>query len=806
MPFRVFLRPALRRAACLAGAALASGCASFPQLAAPMATRADAGPPAAAPDRGPNLPPGGAAEVLRIPDGNEAAALTPPPAATPEQVARLLPDTPVDVTLPPQPVPQFLNAALGDILHLPYALGPEVGARTEVISLRTAPRTSRRAFLLLLTATLRDYGLVLSIENGAVQVREAPSLSARAQVLRGHATTATPDGLRSTTQIVQLYALDAGAVQPLLQDVFPNARAVRITPVPATNSLVVSGSARDVAATADMIGALDQPRFAGAEVARIEPVYWRAEAFARALADTLITEGFIVSGAPTTPRGIMILPLPTTNQVLAFAGDPQVMARVRFWAAKIDQPSAVGEQRSTFVYVVRNTDAASLGALARGQSPQPFTPIAPVGVGSPGSPGASSLSSLGGATGGTTTTGGLGSSTQTPVGVPATIPGFSEGGGSGSGALPGGGSLAVDPIGNRILFTGSATQFAQLHDLLQQLDAPPRQVLIEVTVAEVTLNDQTSTGLEWFFNHSELGGGQQINGGTLNNLGLAAQPQGLKLGYLNTLIPGIQSLQAQFNAFASNNKVNILSKPRIVAKSGGDAQIQVGSDIPIVSSQAAGAIQTGGVSQVIQSIEYRQTGVILRVKPTIYGEDRVNIEVSQEVSNVVASTNTAIVSPTIQNRSIATELSLQDGATAVLGGLISSTYSKANSGIPYLKDVPVLGLAFRTDDITGQRDELVVLLTPHIVHDADEMTAVAGGLSGEINRAFRVGTGASYTLSPIATGFNLGPGPSAKPRGPDLDAALADVRARKAAGAPPPPLPPAAVRPGEPAASPSAPR
>ena len=99
-----------------------------------------------------------------------------------------------------------------------------------------------------------------------------------------------------------------------------------------------------------------------------------------------------------------------------------------------------------------------------------------------------------------------------------------------------------------------------------------------------------------------------------------------------------------------------------------------------------------------------------------------------------------------------------------------------------------------------------MLITPHIIHDADEMSAVAGGLSGEINRAFRVGVGTSYTLSPIATGFNLGPAPSAVPRGPDLDAALAGVRARRAQGSPPPALPLSTDRPGAPAASPSAPR
>lgn len=781
----------LLRVACLAGAGVLAGCASFPRLSVPAATPAAPRTSAPALPGSAPLPPGGAAEVLKIPAPPAAPTAAIAPAASPEQIASLVGDAPVDVALPPQPLPQFLNAALGDILHVPYALGPDVGARTELVTLRTTPRTSARAFLALVQATLRDYGLVLSIEGGAVQVRDAPSASSRTLLLRGRATQATPDMLRSTTQAVQLYALEAAAVQPLLQDVFPSARAVRVTPVAAGNYLVVSGSARDVAATVEMIASLDQPRFAGAEVARIEPVYWRAEAFARALADALSTEGFLVSGSPATPRGIMVLPLATTNQVLAFAGEAAVMERVRFWAKQLDQPSAVGEQRSTFVYVVRNTDAASLGALARGQSPQTFTPTPPVGVGQPGAP---SLS-VGAAAplGGTATVSGV----QSPLGAPATIPGFSEGGQPGSGALPGGGSLAVDAIGNRILFTGSATQFAQLHDLLTQLDTPPRQVLIEVTVAEVTLNDETRVGLEWFFNHSETG--QSVQGGTLNGLGRGTA--GLNLTYLNTVIPGIANLQAQFNAFASNNNVNILSRPRIVAKSGGDAQIQVGSDIPIISSQAAGGVQTGGNTAVLQTVQYRQTGVILRVRPTIYGEDRVNIEVSQEVSNQVNAVSGAITSPTIQNRSIATELSLQDGATAVLGGLISSSYTKANTGVPFLKDVPILGLAFRTDAITGQRDELVVLLTPHIIRDSEEMSAVAAGLSGEIDRAFRVGTGWSYTLSPLATGFNLGAGPPARGGGSDVRAAVGAVRATRTPASPEPPAPT-----GTPGANPSAPR
>jgi general secretion pathway protein D len=325
------------------------------------------------------------------------------------------------------------------------------------------------------------------------------------------------------------------------------------------------------------------------------------------------------------------------------------------------------------------------------------------------------------------------------------------------GAIPGGGGITVDDAGNRILFTGTATQFAQLRTLLQQLDAPARQVRVEVTVAEVTLTDATRVGLEWFFNGVKNGdgfaGGTQTQSG-LSGLGIG--PDGLTLGFIRTDASGAIDFKASFNAFASNNKVNILSNPSLTTRSGSPGSIQVGADVPFIQQQRAANTGTTTNLDVIQTVSYRQTGVIMQITPVVYGDDRVDLNVYQEVSSDRVNPNRDITSPIFDTRVVTTTLSLADGETAVLGGLIEDNYSKGNNGVPFLKDIPILGQAFRTDTVQGRKTELVVLLTPFIIHDSDEMKSVSNQMTDQINRAFQVGRGGSYTLTPWGAGLAVG--------------------------------------------------
>jgi general secretion pathway protein D len=188
-----------------------------------------------------------------------------------------------------------------------------------------------------------------------------------------------------------------------------------------------------------------------------------------------------------------------------------------------------------------------------------------------------------------------------------------------------------------------------------------------------------------------------------------------------------------------------------VARSGGQARFQVGTDVPIITTQAASNSQNNGNTDVLQSIQYRQTGVILEIEPVIYG-DRVDITISQEISEV-GDAVAGIDSPTILNRSLTTQMALNDGWTGVLGGLISNSYTKSNTGVPFLKDVPLIGSAFQSNSVSGTRTELLLLITPIIIRGDEDMRELAELYAEDMNVAFGIGRGWSYTLTP----FNFGP-------------------------------------------------
>lgn len=306
------------------------------------------------------------------------------------------------------------------------------------------------------------------------------------------------------------------------------------------------------------------------------------------------------------------------------------------------------------------------------------------------------------------------------------------------------GRVITDPIGNRIIFTGTATEFAQLRSLLATLDTPAPQVVIEVMIAEVTLSDNTSLGVQLF--GTDVRGDGVLSGGT----------EGIEIGAGGLLMSFTgPEFRARLNAQAGNNRVNILQRPQLVARSGGTARFQVGTDVPIITSQRATDNQSGdGGTDILQSVQYRQTGVILDLQPVVYG-DRVDITISQEISEVGESSNPAIASPPILNRSLTTQIAITDGWTGVLGGLISNNYTKINTGVPFLKDVPLLGSAFQNNSVRGNRTELLILITPHVLRGDEDMADYADRYASDMNAAFRTGRGWSYTLTPFNVGYGV---------------------------------------------------
>jgi general secretion pathway protein D len=620
-----------------------------------------------------------------------------------------LPDELINVTLPPQPLPVFLNTVFGEILEQPFTLGPEVADREEIISLRSVRDMTPATFLELVEEALKDYGLGISYQGGLFRVIELSELRARMpRFITSRAHAEVPSGLRPVVQFIELSAIDAADMQTILEQAFPDRSVLTVRNNRRTNSLVLSGLANDVAAAVAIIEEMDELRFAGTQVITYAPANWEAQELASALNDILTLEGFMVGVGTSTPRTITLLPLGFTNQLMIFASNRAQATYALSIAQNLDAEAFRGEARAPHVYRVQHAEAAALAEIVSAViSGQGGTVGRASGDGSEATQGEAQQSG-----------------TATSAGTASTL-----------------GNITVDEQGNRIVFYGTHAEYDQVESLLRQLDTPIPEVLIEVTIAEVTLTDDSSYGLEMIFD-SEIA--PRFSSSLRSDDGFS--------GVVRT---GQVTLDATTSA--SNTQINVLSTPRIVTRSGSEASVQVGTDVPIITSQRAADSQTGGSTDILQTVQYRSTGILLSVEPRVYSSNRIDLSINQEVSSAEANDNQAIASPLISNRSLSSQLTLQDGQTAVLGGLIENRYTRGNSGVPFLKDVPIIGAPFRSETLSSTRTMLVILVTPFILNTRDDRQIVVDALIGAMNSNFTNQHGRSGTLTPPSEPMQIRP-------------------------------------------------
>ncbi len=599
----------------------------------------------------------------------------------------------VDAVVAPLALPAFIDVAFGEILKAPYVTGEGVSARTDVVQLRSSGTMAPDTFLELVKTALANYGVSVIADNGVFQIVENSSLKARIpRFVRSRAQAGTPANLRPVVQFVELNAIRAEDMARILGQAF-TAREdkLKIEADDRANYLILSGLSDDVDAAIAIVEEMDELQYAGTEVRRYTPRYWDAAAMTRELLNVLTAEGWQASGTTSEPLPILLLSIPYSNDILIFSRTPEARARALHWIRELDRPTQRDDGSQLYVYNVRNIDAALLAETA-GAAIDAADTGAGERTGSAAAPGA-------------------------PEG------GQPQGGGRRAQAS---GRFVVDPYGNRIVFSGTANEYDRIRPLLDTLDTPTPEVLIEVMIAQVTLSDSLTSGIEWVVDN--IGGA---------NLGGVVAQQGLGLGgagLLFSIFP--RNAEVNLSALASNNQVDVLSTPRLVARSGSAAQVQVGTEVPVLSAQRLPQGPAGGDTNVdvISSVEYRSTGVILQIEPIVFSDDRIDLNITQQVSATLP-TSGPIASPTFSNTSVTTQLSLEDGATAVIGGLIQDNRTRDEQGIPFLKDLPLLGNAFSTRSTTIDRNELVILITAYVMRDRNEKRMIADEMSRKIDEA-----------------------------------------------------------------------
>ena len=458
----------------------------------------------------------------------------------------------------------------------------------------------------------------------------------------------------------------------------------------------------DVDAVLDVIDVVDVPQFAGSEVITYRPENWSADDLVEQIVHILTVEGYSVSTQPTLARNITLLPIPYTNQISIFVKDEKVRRHVFESVLRLDRdakPLRNQNVSDTHIYKAKFYDAEELAQIVdsvlasmRNQAPSVQQQEATNSITGNAAIGPSQIS--------------LG-------------PGAADRNVSLSGRV------IVEKQGNRIVFFGTAEEYRSIHNLLETIDTPADEVLLEVTIAEVTLNEETKTGLEFLF--EQLGSKGYVIG-TQGGIGLATG------GLTGSITSGDYSLN--FGALATNTQINVLSEPRIVTKSGSAASINVGNEVPIITSQRASNSQSGGSTDILQSVQYRSTGILLDIEPIVFSNFRIDLTISQEVSSAEANPNQAIASPIISNRSLSTELSLRDGQSAILGGLIETRFTRGQNGVPFMKDLPVLGRAFKTDSLKNDKTMLLIMVTPYILREPEDKLRKLDEIRSTINSEF----------------------------------------------------------------------
>jgi general secretion pathway protein D len=285
--------------------------------------------------------------------------------------------------------------------------------------------------------------------------------------------------------------------------------------------------------------------------------------------------------------------------------------------------------------------------------------------------------------------------------------------------------ILPNPQNNAILVYGTEQEEETIAAMLRKIDITPLQVRIDAVIAEVTLNDNLQYGTQFFF---KAGG---INGILNNATGAVGSPSSTVLG---TSFPGfLISGKGQggaplaISALQAVTKVTVLSSPQITVVDNQPARLQVGALVPYLTASSQSTLTAN--APVINSIAYQPTGVIMQVTPRVNSGGQVTLDVSQEVSQVDTTPNTTgINSPTFTERSITSRVVVRDGQTIGLAGLIQDNSSKGNQGVPWLKDIPLLGVLAGTQTNTRQRTELLVLLTPHVIRDEADARALAEDL------------------------------------------------------------------------------
>jgi general secretion pathway protein D len=617
-------------------------------------------------------------------------------------------------------VREVVRMVLDDTLGVNYIIDPAVGG---TITVQTSQPVRAEDVPAMLDAILRVNGAAL------IQVDDLFKVVPLDQALTGAPPPdihPVPDAGRPgfSILVVPVRFVSAAELATLLEPFVPPGGSLQVDAE--RNMLLLAGTAQDLATLTDLVATFDVDWLEGMSFGLFPLEFARPTSLVAELDQVFALEAGPVSGV------VRFVPIERLNAVLVMSSQPAYLGRAEAWIRRLDQAGEAGEAQ-VFVYAVQNGRAADLAQVLGEIFNVPSAAVGPEDLLAPGLEPAEIGSSLFGreetglqaeaeaepveprpdtAARARRETQQLGRAPGRPLGRPGLRAAPSE-------APPPDIRIIADATTNSLVIWAAPREYRKIRRALEQLDILPLQVLIEATVAEVTLTDELTYGVEWFLQSGEFSF-------TLSrDSARQVRPQ----------FPGFSALLAGtdvrvvLSALEQVTDVNVVSSPHLLVLDNQTARLQVGDQVPITVQQATAV--TDPDAPIVNSIELRDTGVILSVTPRVNVSGLVILELEQEVSNVVESetrTSSEQATPTISTRQISSTVAIRSGETIVLGGLIQDNQNRSVSGLPFLARLPIVGALFGTRGRNLNRTELLVLLTPRVVRGVEDARAITGEL------------------------------------------------------------------------------
>lgn len=593
-----------------------------------------------------------------------------------------------------------------------------------------SPQVAFNQFL----AALRLQGFTMVESSGLYKV--VPEADAKVQ---GGSVNAGPVELGSrlagnqiATQIFKLNFENANNLVPILRPLISPNNTINVNP--GNNSLVITDYAENLQRMGRIIASMDVANGTDLEIIPLR------YAIASDLAPLVLrlmdsSGGGAAQGQVDGSFRTTIVPETRSNSLIVRAANPARVGLVRTLVAKLDQPTSSSPTGNVYVVYLKNADATKMAAILRatlgGQSSAAVSvSTTPTPSAAPTGSAAGALNALGAAGGGL---GGLGSSS---AGLGSSTSSSSGGSFSGGGAQPStGGQIQADPSINALIITASEPQYRQIRAVIDRLDGRRAQVFLESLIVEVNTDKAAQFGVQLQTLLGNRGGstvgavGSNFSGGSTANIigvqtsaaggNLPTLGQGLNLGIATRQSNGSYVLNALASFLESSGSGNILSTPNLLTLDNEEAKIVIGQNVPFVSGSFTNTGGTGGSVNPFQTVERKDVGLTLRVKPQISEDGTIKMQIFQEVSNVDPASVNTLTGLITNKRSIESNVVVDDGSIVVLGGLLTDEFSGSQQQVPLLGNIPYLGNLFKNQNRTRRKTNLMMFLRPVVVRDGE---------------------------------------------------------------------------------------